>query len=498
MDGFNIYSSETPTREDITVIYTPPEDTIRYIYRVYNEDEVVSVHKINSNEPSTIILDSTGKMKIKVEVTNDIDTQVFESGIYIIDKVAPEIRVGDSVLKMTTRDKLNVMGNVKAQDNVDGNVTKRITSNISELDLSKEGKQNLIYTITDTAGNTTTKSVTLSISKDNMLMLTGIQVAIIIFLLFVIRTLLKYLQSIKFEKRYGKYAIEPEYDRTPSLFDVILRFYSNIVKSLGEVIEKVSFIERYSKRFEKYMLFTKDRYDRATDIIASKILCAFAFLILAVVSKAIQYKTLNLYEMFIPLVFGFFVIDVIYIFRYRMYRERIENDLLQGVIIMNNAFKSGRSIVQAIDLVGKELPGIIGTQFNIMKKELSKGLSVDVVFSRFASRVDIEEVNYLTASLTILNRTGGNIIKVFDSIQTSLFMKKKLRLELNSLTGSSKIIMWVLFLIPVLYVLIISVLNPTYFDPFFNTPLGIILLTVAIIFYFIYIIIVRKILKVRM
>ena len=36
-------------------------------------------------------------------------------------------------------------------------------------------------------------------------------------------------------------------------------------------------------------------------------------------------------------------------------RSQIENDLLQAIIIMNNAFKSGRSITQAIELVTKEL-----------------------------------------------------------------------------------------------------------------------------------------------
>ena len=133
-----------------------------------------------------------------------------------------------------------------------------------------------------------------------------------------------------------------------------------------------------------------------------------------------------------------------------------------------------------------------------MKKELAKGLSVDVVFQRFADRVDIEEVSYLTASLSILNRTGGNIIKVFDAIENSLFMKKKLRLELESLTSSSKIIMWILFLIPIAYVIIISILNPVYFDPFFNTPLGIILITLSVVLYVVYILIVRKILRVRM
>ena len=176
----------------------------------------------------------------------------------------------------------------------------------------------------------------------------------------------------------------------------------------------------------------------------------------------------------------------------------MENDLLQAIIIMNNAFKSGRSIVQAIELIGDELPGVIGDQFRRMRKELKTGLSVEDVFRRFAERIDFEEVTYLTASLTILNKTGGNIIKVFSSIERSLFLKKRLKMELKSLTGSSKIIMWVLFFVPIMFAVVITILNPGYFNPFFQSNIGLMLFGVILLLYAIYIAIVRKILKVRM
>ena len=165
---------------------------------------------------------------------------------------------------------------------------------------------------------------------------------------------------------------------------------------------------------------------------------------------------------------------------------------------MNNAFKSGRSISQAILLVSTELDGPISEEFKKMHLELSYGLGVDVVFKRFSERINLEEVTYLTASLTVLNRTGGNIIKVFSSIEKNLFNKKKLKLELKSLTGSSKIIVYVLFAVPMLFVLFISLISPTYFVPLFTTPLGLIILSAIIVMYIIYIIFVNKIMKVRM
>ena len=65
-----------------------------------------------------------------------------------------------------------------------------------------------------------------------------------------------------------------------------------------------------------------------------------------------------------------------------------------------------------------------------MHQEMKYGLSVDVVFDRFAKRMNLEEAEYLSSSLTILNRTGGNIVAVFNSIEKTLFDKKKLNEEL--------------------------------------------------------------------
>ena len=147
----------------------------------------------------------------------------------------------------------------------------------------------------------------------------------------------------------------------------------------------------------------------------------------------------------------------------------------------------------------EQKPVIVSSkEFKKMELELSFGLSIDVVFHRFSDRVQLEEVSYLTASLSILNRTGGNIIKVFSSIEESLFNKKKLKLEMASLTGSSRMIMYALIIVPLLFIAFVSIINPTYFVPLFTSVFGVILIVIMLILYIAYIYIVRKVMRVRM
>ena len=164
---------------------------------------------------------------------------------------------------------------------------------------------------------------------------------------------------------------------------------------------------------------------------------------------------------------------------------------------MSNAFKSGRSIMQAVEFVSKELDGPVGEEFKKMYIDLNYGLDLEVVFDRMAKRINLEETRYMASSLVIINKTGGNIIKIFSSIEKSFFERKKLNDELKSVTALSQFVFKTLVTIPIIVFIMIYILNPTYFMPFINTLIGNIILTIIIFIYVLYIVIVKKVIKVK-
>ena len=172
-----------------------------------------------------------------------------------------------------------------------------------------------------------------------------------------------------------------------------------------------------------------------------------------------------------------------------------ENDLLKAITIMNNSFKSGRSIMQSIELVSSELDSPLGLEFKKMYVDLNYGLSLDVVFKRFEERVKVNDAKYITTSLTILNETGGNIVKVFESVEKTFFNNKKLKDELNNLTAASKFLYYVLLFIPIVFIIFIYLLDNTYFNPLFNSSLGILIVITCLILYITYIIVIKRIMK---
>ena len=164
---------------------------------------------------------------------------------------------------------------------------------------------------------------------------------------------------------------------------------------------------------------------------------------------------------------------------------------------MNNAFKSGKSTMQAVEIASKKLPGAIGLEFKKIYEEMQYGLSIETVFSRFSKRVKLEEAEYLASSLMILNRTGGNIVAVFNSIEKTLFDKKKLKEELKNSTTVSKLVVRLLLVVPIVFGLIVYMLNPSYFDPFFESTLGYVMIGIIFVMFIIYAYLLDRIVRVN-
>ncbi len=324
-----------------------------------------------------------------------------------------------------------------------------------------------------------------------------LQIIFTVVLFVIIILIFRQNVSLKKEKRIGYYSLEPIVDNSLSLSDKFIKKYLDFVKRQRKLIGKSKILRRKSKKYEKYIKYKHRETFEPIDFITNKLIISFNFLLLTIISQVFTIRVLSIYELIINYFIGYYLLDIYLYFDYKRQTKLIENELLRAIIIMNNAFKAGKSTLQAVEIASLELPEPICDEFKKMYLDMKYGLSVDTAFERFAKRVNLEEAVYLSSSLTILNKTGGNIVEVFSSIERTLFDKKKLREELKNITASANMIVKILFVVPFVFIGIIYVLNPSYFDPLFSSPLGYMIIFIIIIMLIIYLLILKKIMKVE-
>ena len=495
MNGnFDIESIDKPTNKDITIVFSPSNNVTSYTYQIYKDNVPIKTVDIYNSNAANIVLSETGKYQIVVEANlNNGLTDTINSGEYIIDKEAPKINISNKNLKINPTNNKDLI-TCTANDNYSGTLNDKIIANIDELTLNKTGNYTYTCSVMDEAGNIATESANINVVPHNITIYIIQFICFIIIFLLIIR-IVKMYKLVKLEERLDPYIIKPLKEDIVTTSEKLRRIYSSFLNLFTSKLKKSVIATKYAKKLEKYTSVS-GIHKNGYDILSGKIIIACAFTVLAIIIKAFQFKLLGSLETLGVFILGFFVLDIYLFARYKVFRWTIENDFVAAITIMNNSFKSGRSITQAIEIVGSEVNGVIGNEFKRMNLELQYGLDIEDVFKRFAKRVELEEANYLTASLTILNKTGGDIIKVFSTIERSLFDKRKLRLELKSLTSGSRIIIYILLAIPFFFILVISLINPGYFLPFITTDIGRILLLFMIIYYIIFVVVVRKIMKV--
>lgn len=303
--------------------------------------------------------------------------------------------------------------------------------------------------------------------------------------------------SIKLENKLKKFTVNVSENNTISFVDRLMIFFLKIIKKISKLNSKSVILKKYSVRLSKYLIYNKSNNLKSIDYISIKILYMIFIDFLYIIMSILKGVKTDL-SLFIILSFvSFFMIDIILIIIYKKKRNTIESGLLQAIVIMNSAFKSGKNIWQAINIVKTSTESPIKEEFEIISKDIDYGLDLLTVFERFYNRVKVEEVKYITSSLSLLNKTGGNIVSVFNMIEKHFYDKLKIKNELNSLTSSSKMLYRILVVIPFVFIIVITMLNKDYFKVLITTKIGIIIDFFILLIYIIYIITIKKITKVE-
>ncbi len=328
----------------------------------------------------------------------------------------------------------------------------------------------------------------------------NISTIIIIFILMIILFGFIYMLLsnifINYDDRFKEYSITSKKSNNLTFFEKVFNDVWKLIKRLSKLLSKSELLKKYGNSFSKYINYKDVNRIKGIDYISIKFIISILFSLIYLISTLfrVRYNSMILLLIFI---ISFFMLDIYFKIEFKNRNKRIENDLLSAIIIMNNAFKSGMNIMQAVNIVESELDGAIKEEFKKINLDIKYGLSLEVVFERFYNRVKIEDIKYIASSLSLINKTGGNIVKVFSSIEKNFYDKKKINDEMNSLISSSVFMYRLLTIMPILLCLIILVVNPTFFLPLITTTIGKIIILLILILYICYVLVVKRVMKVK-
>ena len=152
------------------------------------------------------------------------------------------------------------------------------------------------------------------------------------------------------------------------------------------------------------------------------------------------------------------------------------NDFADAIDVMVRALKAGLPVSEAMKIISTELGAPVGPEFLEVVEGQRIGISIDQGIERMFERMPLSEVNFLAIVMTIQSKTGGNLSEALGNLSRVLRDRKKMKMKIRSVSQEAKSSAAIIGSLPFVIMGALTMLNPNYMNPLFETSLGNVLL----------------------
>ena len=109
--------------------------------------------------------------------------------------------------------------------------------------------------------------------------------------------------------------------------------------------------------------------------------------------------------------------------------------------------------------------------------------TIEDMFAQFADRAHNEDIENFVDIFRTCKRTGGDMVQVIKTTSQTIGEKIEIKQDINTMISGKKFEFKALMVMPIFLILLLSVSSADYMAPVFETAIGHIVMTVAIILF---------------
>jgi tight adherence protein B len=218
------------------------------------------------------------------------------------------------------------------------------------------------------------------------------------------------------------------------------------------------------RRINDWLAQTGLRFDRRRVLLFAAGLTALLFMAL---SAAVGFGLLAL-----ALAILFAIVLIGLFFRAVRQRRiaRFAELLPDGIDVIVRGLRVGYPLPAAFDLVAREMPDPIGSEFGMTSDEISFGQDLRTAIENLYRRVGQEDLLFVLMAINVQSQTGGNLAEILTGLSRLLRNRSKLHLKIRALSADGRMSAIVLSLIPFVLFGGILLISPSYFGEVRDHP----------------------------
>ena len=177
--------------------------------------------------------------------------------------------------------------------------------------------------------------------------------------------------------------------------------------------------------------------------------------------------------------------------------KKFGQQLPEALELISRALRAGHSLGSGFQLVCSEMSEPLGPEFGAVFEEQNLGVPLEEALYNMTERVPNLDLKFFATAVVLQRQTGGDLAEILDKIGHLIRERFKIYGQIQALTGEGRLSGIVLLALPPALFVVMLRLNPKYVMVLFEDPLGIKLMTFAIISQVLGALVIRKIVNIK-
>ncbi|MBO1031721.1 type II secretion system F family protein [Tessaracoccus sp. SD287] len=165
--------------------------------------------------------------------------------------------------------------------------------------------------------------------------------------------------------------------------------------------------------------------------------------------------------------------------RRKQFGEQLD-DTLQ---MLAGSMRAGHSMAAGLAFVAAEAPEPMAAELGRVINQSRMGRDLTAALSETHVRMDNEDFGWVVQAIAINREVGGNLAEVLDAVSKTIRQRDGLRRQVQALSSEGKMSALILMGLPVVVIVLLSVINPSYLAVLVTTFLGWVFIVASVILF---------------
>jgi tight adherence protein B len=172
----------------------------------------------------------------------------------------------------------------------------------------------------------------------------------------------------------------------------------------------------------------------------------------------------NLVESAVTALAASVVLPLIALYALRSRRQkRFGSQFPDALDVIVRSLRAGHPVPIAIQMVAREMPDPVGTEFGIVADEVTFGADLETAMRNLYFRVGQEDLPLFVTAVAIQASTGGKLTEILENLSKVIRDRFKMRRKVRALAAEGRFSAIFLSAVPIVVFLLLRVIAPDYY-----------------------------------